>query len=417
MNILFLTQIVPYPPDAGPKVKTWHVLRYLVRAGHRVTLATFCRPEEVPHLEVLRDLCHEVIPVPLRRSRPADVRYWLMSHLHGRPFLVERDDLPAMRAAVDEVVSRGGVDVIHADQLTMAQFALPPKGAERWPVTVFDAHNAVWTIVDRARESASPPLRPVLALEAARIRRHEGEILERFDHVLAVSEVDKRALLAAHPNGAPDSALAAKITVIPIAVDTGELRPARRRPGSKNIFTMGTLHYPPNADGIRWFAREVFPLVRAQVPEATLTIAGKNPPADFRQMAEKNPQAVTVTGYVPDLTPYFEEAAMLVVPVRAGGGIRVRILEAFARAMPVVTTTVGLEGIEARPGVDVLVEDDPRAFAEAVITLMNDPALQDQLARNGRHLAETRYDWQVVLKAMEGVYPRAKADPKGLEDL
>jgi glycosyltransferase involved in cell wall biosynthesis len=407
MHILFLTQIVPYPPDAGPKVKTWHVLRYLVQAGHRVTLATFYRAEEAPHLEVLRGLCHEVIPVPIKRSRLADVFYLLKSNLSGRPFLVERDDLPAMRDAVRRVIDRGDVDVIHADQLTMAQFAFPPAEGAPWPTTVFDAHNAVWTIVQRTQESASPLLRPVLALEASRVRRHEGEILAQFDHVLAVSEIDKRALLETLPEEASASAVAEKIVVIPIAVDAGELQPVQRQAGSRNIFTMGTLHYPPNADGIRWFAKEVFPLVREKIPEATLTIVGKNPPADFLQMAEKNPQSVIVTGYVPDLTPYFKGAAMLVVPVRAGGGIRVRILEAFARAMPVVTTTVGLEGIEARPGVDVLVEDDARSFAEAVITLMNDPALQAQLARNGRRLAEEKYDWQVVLKAMEQVYPQA----------
>ena len=407
MHILFLTQIVPYPPDAGPKVKTWHVLRYLIQAGHRVTLATFYRDEETPHLDVLRDLCQEVIPVPIRRSRLADMRYLLKSNFSGRPFLVERDDLPAMRQAVQQIVVRGGVDAIHADQLTMAQFAFPPADGHPWPMTVFDAHNAVWTIVQRGRESAFAPLKPALSLEATRIRRHEGEILTRFDHVLAVSEVDKHALLEALPNETPKSPLGEKITVIPIAVDTDELQPVQRKPGSRNIFTMGTLHYPPNADGIRWFAREVFPLVRKKIPEATLTIAGKNPPADFSQMAAKNPGVITVTGYVPDLKPYFERAAMLVVPVRTGGGIRVRILEAFARAMPVVTTTVGLEGIAARPGADVLVEDDAQSFAEAVTTLMNDPALQNQLAENGRRLAEEKYDWRAVLKAMEQVYPRA----------
>jgi glycosyltransferase involved in cell wall biosynthesis len=119
--------------------------------------------------------------------------------------------------------------------------------------------------------------------------------------------------------------------------------------------TMGTLHYPPNADGIRWFAKDVFPLVRQQVPQVTLTIVGKNPPPDFLHLQEQYPGVITVTGYVPDLTPFMEKAAIMVVAVRAGGGMRVRILEAFARGLPVVTTTVGLEGIEARPGEDVLV--------------------------------------------------------------
>lgn len=404
MRILFLTQIVPFPPDAGPKVKTWHVLRYLVQRGHHVTLATFYRDEEAPYLDNLRQLCDEVIAVPIKRSRVADVGYWLKSHFTGRPFLIERDDLAAMRKSVNRIIAQCQVDAVHADQLSMAQFAFRPKGQSSWPITIFDAHNAVWTIVERIKESAIRPLKPILNLEAERIRRYEGQIVAEFDHTLAVSEIDKVALLDFQPKEVQKDSRANKITVIPIAVDTNELKPAHMEQESKNIFTLGTLHYPPNADGIRWFANDVFPIILEKMPDVTLTIVGKNPPADFIQMAEENPNTIKVTGYVPDLTPYFESAAVLVVPVRAGGGIRVRILEAFARAMPVVTTTVGLEGIEAQPGIDVLVEDDVNSFAEATITIIKDKQLQNKLAKNGRRLAETQYDWQIILKDLDRVY-------------
>ena len=404
MRILFLTQIVPYPPDAGPKVKTWHVLRYLVKSGHKVTLATFCREEETPHLETLKKLCEEVIPIPIKRSRIADLGYWLKSNITGRPFLIERDSILAMRNCVDNVVSQGKIDIIHADQLSMAQFAFRPKDQELWPATIFDAHNAVWTIVERAKGSAIFLLKPILALETNRIRRYEGKIVSEFDHTLAVSETDKSALLEVCTHDNQRDVLEKKVTVIPIAADTEALTPVERKPGSKNIFTLGTLHYPPNADGIRWFANEVFPLIKAKMPDATLTIAGKNPPADFAQMQKNNPSTIKVTGYVPDLTPYFESSAMLVVPVRAGGGIRVRILEAFARGMPVITTTVGLEGIEAQPGIDVLVEDDEASFANSTIDLINNELKQEQLAKNGRKLVETRYDWQIILNALDQVY-------------
>jgi glycosyltransferase involved in cell wall biosynthesis len=410
LHILFLTQIVPYPPDAGPKVKTWHVLRYLVQHGHQVTLATFCREEEIYYLDTLRQLCSHVISIPIKRSRIADIGYWLKSHLTGRPFIIERDDMAAMRKAVYQVVAGGNIDVIHADQLGMAQFAFKPENSVSWPTTIFDAHNAVWTIVARTKESVISPLKPILALETERIRHHENKILIEFDHILAVSQLDKLALLATHPKDAHTDTLAAKISVIPIAVDIEELKPVKRSQGSKNILTMGTLHYPPNADGIRWFTTDVFPLIIEKMPDATLTIVGKNPPADFIQMAKDNPEKITVTGYVPDLTPYFEAASMLVVPVRAGGGIRVRILEAFARAMPVITTTVGLEGIEARPGIDVLVEDDVDSFANAALDLFTNQALQDQLARNGRKLAETRYDWKIILQDLDRVYDAIRAE-------
>lgn len=404
MRILLLTQIIPYPPDAGPKVKTWHVLRYLVGQGHQVILASFVRPEEEPFVPEVQKVCKQVYTVPIRRSRLADIGYWLKSNLTGRPFLVERDDLSEMRNVVNQIIQSEQIEVIHADQLTMAQFAMQPDKNQPWPTTIFDAHNAVWTIVNRTQESTNWLLKPVLALEAKRVFRHEGEILTRFDHILAVSEPDKIALLQTKTKDGFEKSLASKISVIPIAVDTEELKPIQRKKGSKNIFTMGTLHYPPNADGIRWFSKNIFPLIQKRLPEVSLTITGKNPPSDFIQMAEQNPEAIRVTGYVPDLTPYFEEAAMLVVPVRAGGGIRVRILEAFARAIPVVTTSVGLEGIEAQPGVDVLVEDDEKSFANAVVDLINNPKLQDQLAQNGRKVAEKRYDWQIILRELDHIY-------------
>jgi glycosyltransferase involved in cell wall biosynthesis len=404
MNILFLTQIIPYPPDAGPRVKTWHVLRYMAGLGHRVILASYVRPEEETFVPKLRQLCAEVHTVPIHRSRLADAGYWLRSNFSGRPFLIERDDLPGMRALVLRLIAERSIDVIHADQLTMTQFA-QQTGKGTWPLTVFDAHNAVWTIVDRMRQNAPWFLAPVASLETKRVMNYEGRIVSEFDHTLAVTGQDRLALLqavGAYRQDIPQADL--PISVIPIAVDTGQLTPIENPPDSTAIVTLGTLHYPPNADGIRWFFQQVFPLVQRQVPDARLTIIGKNPPQDFVQFAERHTEAVTVTGYIPDLEPYLAQSALMVVPVRAGGGMRVRILEAFARGMPVVTTTVGLEGIEAQPESEVLLADDPEAFADAVVRLLKDPQLRQCLSTNSRRLAETRYDWQVVLKEMDRVY-------------
>jgi hypothetical protein len=327
MHILFLTQIIPYPPDAGPKVKTWHVLRYLASKGYRVTLASFVRPEEEEHVGALREVCQEVYTVPIHRSKVADVSYWIRSQFTGRPFLIERDDLAGMRALVKRILKKEPVDVIHADQLTMAQFALPTpvqnsgipndkkNGSgvdyEKHPYLVFDAHNAVWTIVERMRQNAPWYLKPIAGLEGQRVKRYEGMVINKFDHTLAVTEPDRKALEEAvdlFTNGVGDFKYS--ITVVPIAVDTQKLQPVGRKPGSANIVTLGTLHYPPNADGIRWFAQVVFPLILKEKPDATLTILGKNPPADFYQLQNKYPQKVEVTGYVEDLTPYLEKLGM-----------------------------------------------------------------------------------------------------------
>jgi len=428
VRILFLTQVVPYPPDAGPKVKTWQVLRYLHGRGHRVTLVSFVRPEEQAGLEALREVCESIHEVPIRRSRPRDVGYWLEAQVSGRPFLVERDDLRGMRRVVDSLLASGTLDAIHADQLTMAQFATGSLGGRRrgrgdggtplprGHLRVFDAHNAVWTILARMAGNTPAPLRPFLGQEARRVKLHEGLIVNHFDHTLAVSDTDRKALLeasrAASPRegGADDGSSSRSqpaIHVIPIAVDTEKLAPVIRAPRGMDIFTMGSMHYPPNADGIRWFAREVFPRVRAALPSATLTIAGRNPPKDLVQWAADESRGVKVSGYVPDLIPFLVDEAAVVVPVRAGGGMRVRILEALARGVPVMTTTIGLEGIEAVPGRDVLVADEPSSFAEGLVRLLQDPAMQTRLGEAGRRLAVERYDWRVALRPLDSIYPPA----------
>lgn len=405
MHILFLTQILPYPPDSGPRVKTWHVLKYLAQRGHTITLISFIRPEEEPYLEIVRGVCHRVLTVPIKRSRLKDAGYLLRSQITRQPFLVERDDSAVMRSLVRDVVGSTSVDVIHADQLTMAQFALPHRNGNKKPALIFDAHNAVWTIVERLNATLPFYYRLPLIFEADRVKAYEARIVHEFDRTLAVAEPDVRALREALREQYPAvPAEEAPITVIPIAVDTEVSHRIHPQAGSFDILTMGTLYYPPNADGIRWFLMEVFPIIHRAIPQAKLTIVGKNPPADFLQAAKESDGSVVVTGYVPELDPYFANAAVMVIPVRAGGGMRVRILEAFARGMPVVTTTVGLEGIQAEPGSDVLVADSPDEFAQSTIRLLSEGELQTRLSANGRRLAKEKYDWQVVLGQLEEVY-------------
>jgi glycosyltransferase involved in cell wall biosynthesis len=182
------------------------------------------------------------------------------------------------------------------------------------------------------------------------------------------------------------------------------MQPVVRSTSSANILTVSTLFYPPNADGVRWFLREVFPLVKTEAPAATLSVVGPRPPKDIAQFAVHDPQSITVTGYVPDLLPYLEQAAVMVVPVRAASGMRVRILEALARGIPVVTTTTGVEGIAAVSDEHLLVADEPAAFAHAVARLLREPELGERLAHNGRRLVQEKYDWQAALPKLEEVY-------------
>ncbi len=400
MHILLLTQVLPYPPDSGPKVKTYHLLRHLA-AHHEVTLVSLVRsPAEVARAQELRDLCAEVHTVPLRRSRLRDAYYLARSLLRGESFIISRDHSAALHALLAKITAQRSFDIIHADQLNMAQFAVGlPAGAR-----ILDEHNAVWTIVRRMADQSHNLLRRIfLDIEACRLRRYEAEICARFDGILAVSAPDHYALeLAAVEAGVS----LPPIAIIPIAVDARAEPPVRRESVPKTILSIATMFWPPNVDGVLWFAREVYPLVRQAVPDVRFAIVGARPPPSVIRLTEDDP-SIEVTGYVDDPQPYLERSAALIVPVRAGGGMRVKILEALARGVPVVSTTIGYEGIDLTPGNELLVGDTPAAFAAALISLLNDPALGCRLAAAGRRVAEDVYDWRVVNPQVDALYKRA----------
>ncbi len=401
MRILLLTQVLPYPPDAGPKVKTFHLLQYLAQ-HHEVTLVSLVRSAaEVDQAKALRGLCTAIHTVPLRRSRGRDLAHLAVSTLSGDSFLMRRDASPQLRVLLADLTRREPFDLIHADQLNMAQFAVDLPGGAR----ILDQHNAVWTIVQRMAAHASYAKGLGLALEARRLRRYEARICARFDGLLTVSTADLRFLnLAAAEAGVrlPPTAL------LPIAVDVQGTPPVAREAQPHTILSMATMFWPPNVDGVLWFAREVYPLIKAAVPEVRFAVVGARPPAAVRQLGEAD-ASISVTGYVADPQPYRAAAAALIVPVRAGGGMRVKILEALALGLPIVSTTIGYEGIEVEPDTHLLVGDTPAAFAGAVIRLVRDPALGQRLAVAGRQVAATRYDWRVVNPRIEHLYAEALA--------
>lgn len=401
LRVLFLTQVLPYPPDAGPRIKTWNVLRALDAAGCRITLVSYVRDEETRHIPAVRSVCEEVVTVPMHRSRIKDVIHLVRGLLQSRPFLLVRDDLPAMRRAVDRLVKTGRYSVIHADQVTMTQFALPSSHIYR----IFDAHNATWKILGRARRTNPWWMRPLLALEERRMRTYEGMVVSSFERTLSVTEQDRTSLqLAVQSTGSDLAEVGDRVISIPISIDTDRLTRLNRQPDPDEILTLGSLNYAPNAEGIRWFAERVFPHVRRQRPTARLKVIGKNPPADLVRMARRSQGAIQVLGYVEDLEPYFRSASVFVVPVLSGSGMRVRILEALARGVPMVTTPVGLEGVDAEDGEEVLVADGEEDFASAVVRLAGDTDLQQRLAVNGRRLAVRLYDWRRALAPMVSDY-------------
>jgi glycosyltransferase involved in cell wall biosynthesis len=197
-----------------------------------------------------------------------------------------------------------------------------------------------------------------------------------------------------------------EITVIPIAVDTDEVAPVTRQPGADHILHIGTMYWPPNVDGILWFIQQVYPQIRAKRPQTIFDVVGARPPQEIMDLSG-NGTGVNVTGYVPDPTPYRQQAGLMVVPLRAGGGMRVKILEALAQGLPIVSTTLGCEGIAVTHGQNILIADTPHEFAQAVLRLLDNPQFAAELGCNGRRLAEQLYDYRQVCQPLETIYSRA----------
>jgi len=408
MRILFATQVLPLPLDAGPKMRAYYVLRYLAEAGHDVHLVSFVRPgDSSEQLAALRRLCGSVQTVPIVRSRLRDVRDGLRSYWTGTPFLVLRDDLQPMRRALAELAGARTYDALHADQLWMAPYGMQddvPVG-----LRVLDQHNAVFQVPRRmAEHHRNPAIRMLLHHESTRLEAYEREACRRFDRVVWVTEEDRRAVLPAHEDrGAGD-------TVIPIAADPGE-RPRIVRTRPFRVTFLGGLHWPPNREGAAWFLDRVWPRIAGAVPSAVLTVLGRDGAKALPKAHEHS--RVEITGYVDDPRPYLAETAAFVVPLKSGAGMRVKILDAWCWGVPIVSTTVGAEGLRAVHDDNLLIADDAEAFADAVIRLAREPRVAARLADGGRATVERDYDWRRVYTAWDEVYARPSRPAAGEADV
>ncbi len=400
---VFLTQVLPYPLDAGPKLRAYFVLRWLAKRA-QVTLISFVRPGDPPEaLEHLRGICERVVTVAMPRSRVLDAAAFGRSLLCGEPFLITRDRVDAMSERLRELVQTERFDYVHADQLWMAPYAqlareFSAQAPQPYrPRLVLDQHNAVFLIPQRmAANTGNPLVRAVLRREARLMKGYEVQTCTQFDQVTWVTQEDLQAVAGAA--GSVWNGWGAQ-PVIPICIDTDEVQPVVQVGCEPGVLFVGGMHWPPNAEGVRWFVREVWPLVRAKLPKAVFYAVGKSPPEELRDVP-----GVVAPGYIEDVLPYWERSCAFVVPLKAGGGMRVKILDAWARRLPVISTSVGAEGLAYQDGLDILIADDARSFAEQVIRTMQDAELAQRVAQGGRETVQRTYDWRVAYEKWGSIY-------------
>ncbi len=394
MRILFLTEAIPYPAITGAPLRNFNLLRRLARA-HEVWLAAFVKtPEQSAGVAYMQEFCEEVATVSMPPDgalrRPlAGLRYLL----NGKPPDFRFSHSAALAGKIRHLISRRDFDVVHIDHTHMGIYLqVLPKVLQG---------RAVWMLhdVDFSRFARLAPLEAKLTrklrlqLHSYMLRRWQPRHAESFKCCITVSEADRRLLLSANPR--------LQVEVAPNGIDTRLFQPLPENSASPALVFVGNMDYLPCANAVVYFCEDVLPRIRQVVPEAEMWIVGTNPRPEVKQLAGNG---VHVTGRVEDVRPYYQRSTVCVVPLRAGGGTRLKILEAMALGRPVVSTSIGCEGLEVREGEHLCIADAPEPFAEKTISLLTDAMLRRRLTHNARQLVVSHYDWEVIAKKLIDIY-------------
>jgi glycosyltransferase involved in cell wall biosynthesis len=391
MRILWVKVGGLWPLTAGGRLRSFHILSELSQWHRVVVLTTHGRGDDPQGLAAALPHCERVVSVPHVASKQGSARFaatLLRSWLSPFPVDFWRWRVPALADLVTRTIEGGGVDLCVADFL-----ASTPNVSFPGPVpTVLFAHNVEHIIWKRLSRVDRPIWeRVVLGLEWRKVCWWEARVSMQTQLTLAVSEVDRTLLGTLAPG--------ARVRAIPTGVDPMYFAPNGKSEAPAKLVFTGSMDWYPNEDAIIHFSDAILPTIRREIPEATLTVVGRNPTARLRGAAAA--ARIRVTGTVDDVRPYVSEAAVYVVPLRIGGGTRLKIFEALAMGKAVVSTRVGAEGLPLEPGVHFLRADEPADFARAVISLLRDPGRRKALATAGRRLIEERFSWSQVAREFE----------------
>ena len=393
-KLLFLSQTLPYPPDSGTAIRSYNVLRLLAR-DYDVTALCFYRRATTPDLAGSLGALRAMVPVveafPIEQEHSRARLLWdhARSVLTGRAYTAFAYESAAFTHALLSHLEHETFALAHLDSLDLGVYVPALAG-----VPVIAVHQNVESALlrRRAANETSAARRAYLRLQARLMEKEERRWSARVALNLAVSDADTAELRALVPN--------ARFEMIPNGVDVDTFVPSRVAAEDGIVF-VGGMSWFPNADALEFFDEEILPLVRARDEKITVTWVGRAKPEVIARYATRG---IQLTGHVDDIRPYVAKAACYVVPLRIGGGTRLKILDAWAMGKAVVSTSVGCEGLEAVDGQNILIRDDPAAFAAAVTTVLRDTGLRTALERNARVTAEQRYSWDVIGETMRRLY-------------
>lgn len=387
MNILWLKTELLHPVDKGGKIRTYNMLKEL-RRDHRITYLTLDDGASASAVAAADEYCHELIRIPhagCTKFTPAFYSDLLFNLPSAFPYTIAKYKSLEMRNRINERLSRGDVDVLICDFLTPAvnldfRFDCP---------TVLFQHNVEAMIWKRHYEVQKNVVKKAyLYAQWLKMRAFEERLCRKFDAVIAVSAEDRDQMRADY--------LLDTVFDVPTGVDTEFFKPSGfTERDSMNLVFTGSMDWLPNDDAIRYFADDILPIVRRKVPKVSLTIVGRNPSPYLTELSKKD-LSINVTGRVDDVRPYMEKAAVYVVPLRIGGGTRLKIYEAMAMEKPIVSTTVGAEGLPLQDGAGLLLADNAHSFAEAIVKLLKEPELAQRIGSRAARAVRESFGWHRV---------------------
>lgn len=400
MDILFLSQVVPYPPHGGVLQRGYNLIREIGKRN-RVHLLAFRHPETLPTRESVeqsrRELMKHCATVEYVDIWPKKSRLHLFASLGcglllPSPFSVIAHRSNAFRRKVRDILERQPIDLIHADTIALAQYTDLGTGLPK----VLTHHNIESKLMARrAPHEARRAARFYIGLQADRLSAYELEWCGKFDLNIFMSRIDALEM----KQGIPDL----RTCVIPNGVDIDYFRPSTPPDVPPSLIYTGGMNMFANKDAVLYFLKEIWGSIRKEISGVSFYAVGQDPPGELLEIAKRDP-GVRVTGYLDDVRPSISRASVYVVPLRVGGGTRLKVLDAMAMGKALVSTSLGCEGIEVSPGTDILVEDDPGAFARAVIELIRDREKREEIGRKARERVVSRYSWVGIGKQLNQVY-------------
>jgi polysaccharide biosynthesis protein PslH len=391
MRILWVKVGGLWPPNIGGRLRSYHILSELSQR-HRLTVLTTHAPgedpdalqRELPHCERVISFPHAAPKAESARFAGAMARSWFSS----LPVDLLKWRVPELRAEVERMLETGNVDLCIADFLH-ASANVPSRSSV--PIILF-AHNVESMIWRRlAANETRLWRRLLLEIEWRKVRRSERDACTRSQLVIAVSPVDASSLA--------ENAPGARTRSIPTGVHTGYFSANGTPEAPAHLVFSGAMDWYPNEDAMLYFFDEILPLIRHEIPGVTMTVVGRNPSGRFRAAGEA--AGVRITGTVDDVRPFIDEGTVYVVPLRVGGGTRLKIFEALSMGKAVVSTAIGAEGLPLVDGEHFVCADAPKEFSRAVVSLLRDPNGRRSLGKAGRQLVQDHYSWSSVARDFE----------------